>query len=143
MWATRLATFEIAWKALEDLKENEGNNKLPILTKNFAIDRWLESYANYVDQRIGVHMCPLSYVIRDEDTVPAAAPPLKPNCPFSTEHGSLKNEMLARYSHAHALFGTDNGLVFDDIEEATLGSRFQSTITPFKRSKDGGGAYGA
>ena len=140
-WATRISTFEVAWKALEDLKDSEGNNKLPVLTKNFPIDRWLESYANYVDQRIGVRMCPLSYVIRENEAVPATAPALKQNCPFSTEHGSLKNEIVARYSHTHALFGTDNGLVFDDIEEATRGSRFQPTIMPFKRSKNGRGAY--
>ena len=140
-WSTRLVTFEIAWKALEDEKKNESNNKLPILTKNFPIDRWLESYSNYATQRIGVRTCPLSYVIREEEAVPVTAPPLHLNCPYSTEHGSLKAEMVARYSHDHALFKTDNGLIFDDIEEATRGSRYQPTITPFKRGKNGRGAY--
>ena len=141
MWASRLSVFEVAWQALVDLKDSEGSNKLPILTKNFAIDRWLESYANYADQRIGVRMCPLSYVIRDDAAVPAPAPPLLQNAPYSVEHGSLKDEMKARFSHQHPLFGTDNGSVFDDLEEATRGTKYQPTITPFKRAKDGRGAY--
>ena len=102
-----------------DLKENGGNNKLPILTRNFAIDRWLVSYVNYVNHRIGVRMCPLSYVTRDDTAVPAAALSLAPNSPYSTEHGSLKDKMKARFSHAHTLFKTDNGFAFDDIKEAT------------------------
>ena len=49
--------------------------------------------------------------------------------------------MKARYSHQHPLFQTDIGSVFDDLEEATRGSKYQPTITPFKRAKDGQGAY--
>ena len=141
MWNTRLATFEVAWKAIEDQKDQESSNKLPILTRNFPIDKWIESYSNYASQRIGVRMCPLSYVIRDVAGVPPVAPALADRKPYSEQHGSVKMEMVARFDHDHALFSTDNGSVFDDIEEATRGSKYQPTITPFKREKDGRGAF--
>ena len=140
-WTPRLANFEMAWQALEEMEDKESTNKLPILHRNFPIEKWIESYSNHADQRIGVRMCPLSYVIRDDAAVPATAPPLEFNAPYSTLHGSVKNEMVARYSHTHALFSTDNGYVFDDIEEATRGSKYQATITPYRRTKDGRGAY--
>jgi hypothetical protein len=45
--------------------------------------------------------------------------------------------MVARLSHQHALFKIDNAAVFDDIEEATRGTKFASSIAPFKRAKNG------
>ena len=38
-WSPRVAAFEISWKALEDMKDQDSDNKLPILTRNFPIDR--------------------------------------------------------------------------------------------------------
>ena len=81
MWSPRLATFEIAWQALEEAQDKDSTNKLPILHRNFPIEKWIESYANYADQRIGVRMCPLSYVLRDTAAVPAAAPALENRAP--------------------------------------------------------------
>ena len=140
-WNTRLSFFEASWKALEDLKDGDSDNKLPILTRNFPIDRWIESYSNYADQRIGARTCPLSYVLREEAVVPADVPALATGQPYSTMHGSIKNEMIARYSHVHALFSVDNGAVFDDLEEATRGTKYQNTVSTFKRAKNGRGAY--
>lgn len=141
MWSTRLSAFEVSWKALEDAKEKDPTNKLPILTRNFPIDKWLESYHNYADQRIGVRTCPLTYILREDSAVPAVAPALGANVPYSAMHGSLRNEQIARYSHNHSLYSVDNASVFDDIEEATRGSRYQSSITTFKKHKNGRGAY--
>ena len=140
-WSPRLATFELAWRAIEEQQEKDSSNKLPVLHRNFAIERWIESYINYSDQRIGVRMCPLSYVLRDEAAVPAPAPNLEVRVPYSALHGSIKAEMVARYSHTHALFAVDNASIFDDIEEATRGSKYSATISPFRRPKDGRGAF--
>ena len=140
-WSPRVAAFEISWKALEDMKDQDSDNKLPILTRNFPIDRWIESYLNYANQKIGLRTCPLSYVLREDAAVPAQAPPLAVAQPYSDEHGSLKDEMVARYSHNHPLFSMDSASVYDDIEEATRGSKYQNTVSTFKRTKDGRGAY--
>jgi hypothetical protein len=56
-------------------------------------------------------------------------------------HGSVKAEMVARLSHGHGLFRDDNAAVFDDIEEAVRGTKFHASIAPFRRAKDGRGAY--
>ena len=140
-WTPRLSVFEIAWKAIEEQQEKKESNKLPILHRNFAIEKWIESYRNYADQRIGARMCPLSYVLRDDANVPAAAPALAPGVPYSAIHGSIKDEMVARYSHTHALFSTDNASVYDDIEEAARGSKYSATITPYRRTKNGREAF--
>ena len=141
MWATRLNVFEEAWSALEDSKDKDPSNKLPILTRNWPIDKWLESYSNYADQRIGVRTCPLLYVLRDDSVVATPAPALAPNAPYAAIYGALRIEQVARYSHDHPLYSIDNAAVFDDIEEATRGSRYQSSITTFKRTKNGRGAF--
>jgi hypothetical protein len=39
------------------------------------------------------------------------------------------------------LFRDDNASVFDDIEEATRGTKYASSISPFKRRKDGRAAF--
>jgi hypothetical protein len=49
--------------------------------------------------------------------------------------------MIQRLSHAHPLYADDNGQVYDDLELATRGSRFASSIAPFKRARDGRAAF--
>ena len=39
--------------------------------------------------------------------------------PHSTEHGSVKDELVARASHTHALFHDDNATVYHHLEETT------------------------
>ena len=51
-------------------------------------------------------------------------------------------EMTQRFSHSHALYRTDNSAVFDDIEAATRGTKYASSIAPHKSPfKDGCGAF--
>ena len=86
-------------------------------------------------------ICPLLYVLRDNAAVPAPAPNLDTRVPYSVIHGSIKAQMVTRYSHTCPLFATDNASVFDDIEEATRGLKYSARITPFRRPKDGQGAF--
>jgi hypothetical protein len=79
-------------------------------------------------------------MIHDDANV-NALPDLATNEPHSDVHGSIKGEMIARFSHNHGLFREDNAAVFDDIEEAMLGSKFAASIAPFKRAKNGRAAY--
>ena len=88
-------------------------------------------------------MIPLAYVIRIDPQVPGLAPPLAPNQPHSTEHGSVEGELIARASHTHALFRDDNSVVYYHLEEATRGASYAASIKPFQRGKDGRGAWKA
>ena len=38
--------------------------------------------------------------------------------PHSDEHGSIEDELVARASHTHALYGEDNASIYYQLEEA-------------------------
>ena len=140
MW-TRLENFKEQMAAMKVEIDSEDKLKLPLITKYLPIVPFLEAFDIYLDQVYGVRNCPLGYVTRPVALVPAAAPPLAPNQLYSDEHGSLKAEMIARVSHTHALYRLDNAKLFEMIEKATRGTKYAATIAPFKRAKDGRGAY--
>ena len=139
-WSPRLKNFDAQWKAMQELKDNS-DLELPKVTKNVNFATWMDSYENYADQKIGVQNAPISNVIR-EDVVPAQpAPALAADMPHSDEHGSIQEELKMRISHTGALYRDDNQCVFDDIEAATRGTKYAASIAPFKRRRDGRGAF--
>ncbi len=104
----------------------------PKLTKNSSTYKWLELFILCLRQKVGVCNCPLDYAVCDVPVVAAIYPPLKPNEPHSTDHGgSIKEDMIARMSHAHPLFKVDNGTVFELIKNAVHGIAIAASITPF------------
>ena len=75
-------------------------------------------------------MIPLAYVIRANEDVPAAAPPLQVGQPHSDAHGSIEGKLIARASHTHALFWDDNAAVYYALEEATHSTSYAASISP-------------
>ena len=59
------------------------------------------------------------------------------------EHGSVEAELIARASHAHALFHNDNSDLYFLLEEATQSTQYATSIKPFQRRRDGEGAWRA
>ena len=139
-WDTVMKNFEIQWKALQDRKDDD-DPEVPKISKALPIIRWTEAFEDYLSRVIGVRTIPLVYVIRPEETPPAAAPALLAGQPHSAEHESVENELVARASHAHALFRDDNSAVYHKLEEATRTTPYAASIKPFQRGKDGRGAY--
>lgn len=139
-WNTALKNFEVQWKAIKSAKDDD-SPEAPKMSKTVGMVKWLEAYEGYAKQRIGVRNAPLAYVLRENVAVPATAPALQAGQPHSDEHGSVREEMIARLSHTHGLYNDDNALVWDDIEAATRGTKFAPTIAPFKKSKNGRAAY--
>jgi hypothetical protein len=90
----RLKNFEQEYKAIKDEKEN-GATDAPKITKQVTVVKYLEALENFAMTAIGARMCPVAYVIRPTAEVPAAAPALATDQPYSTEHGSVKDEMIA------------------------------------------------
>ena len=86
-------------------------------------------------------MIPLSYVIRTSAEVPAAAPALANGQPYSTEHGSVEEELIARASHGHTLYRADNGSVYHYLEIATRSTTYAASIKPFQRTRNGREAW--
>ena len=137
-----LKRFDEQHKALLARKTGDSTYVPPKLTKTFSTYKWLESFVLCLRQKVGVRNCPLEYVVREIDLVAAACPPLEPNEPHLLVHGgSIEGDMIARMSHTHPLFKVDNGAVFELIENSVRGTAIAASIAPFRRVRDGRGAF--
>jgi hypothetical protein len=96
--------------------------------------KWLELFVLCLCQKVGVHECPLEYVVREVAAVAAVPPPLLAREPHSEVHGgSIKGNMIAHMSHVYPLFKVDNSAVFELIETAVQGTAVAALIAPFCR----------
>ena len=137
---TRLANFKIEWDTLVDRKRKNDEHSLPSVSRSLPIVPFFEAYDTFVGEFIGQAGCPLAWIYRGNVAVAGAAPALAADQPYSTAHGSVAEEMVARLSHTHPLYRIDNATGYSQLVTATLGTSYASTIAPFKRSKDGRGA---
>ena len=137
---TVVQRFHEEWKAIEEKKKMDVPDA-PKLTKGLAVYKWLESVRNHLNQVIGVRNAPLSYVIREAATVDPVPPVLQLDEPFAEVNGSVEGEMIARLSHGHPLFKSDNGQVFDVIESALRGTSISPSIAQFRKTRNGRAAY--
>jgi len=91
-WDPVIKSFAQHWKSLKDRKD-ESDPDTPKITKTLTVIKWTEAFADFLNRVIGTGTIPLSYVIRDEEAVPAAAPPLATNQPYGAEFGSVEVEL--------------------------------------------------
>ena len=140
---TRMSNFKVEWDSLKEQKESNDEGSLPVISQKLSVTSFFEAYDTFVGNFIGQSGCPLSWIYRPDDAVPAVAPALEPDQPFSTEHSSVSHEMVARMSHTHPLFRADNATGYAQLVTATLGTQYASTIAPFKRTKNGRAALKA
>ena len=132
--------FALQWKALEQKRDDDKPSE-PKPSRSVPILKWVPAFKDFLSCVVGVRCIPLSYVIRDDVAVPAAAPALLPNLPHSEEHGSVQGELVARASHDHALFRDDNQSVYHHIEAAMRGTQYAATVKRFQAAKNGRGAF--
>ena len=137
----RVKNFKVQYDTIAAKKKHGETLEVPVVGANLGIVKWIEAYTSYASQYVGVRNAVLLYIIRDEVAVALVAPPLAPNETHSIEHGSIMQEMVHRFSHVHALFAYDNAKVFDDLELATRNTKYASSIAPFRRAKNGRGAF--
>ena len=140
VWNPIMRNFQEQWKALEE-KRDDGNPDTPIILKSLPIIKWTESFQDHLHRCIGIRLIPLSYVIRTDEAVPPVCPAQATNQPYSEEHGSIEGDLIARASHNHGLFRSDNADVYYKLEEATRGTTYANSIAPFQKSKDGREAF--
>ena len=141
-WDPIIKDFIQQWKALEK-RGKEETKEVPKISKALPILKWTESMTDHFNRVVGVRNIPLAYVIRESVNVPAVCPSLATNKPHSSEHGSVEQDLIMRASHDHPLYPEDNSRVYYEIEEATRGTKYVSTIKPHQRRKDGRGAWNA
>jgi hypothetical protein len=128
--------------ALKDRKSSE-ETAIPMITKNFAVHHWLESFHIFIGRKVGVCQASLTYVVREELMVDVVPPPRAVDEPHLEKYGSIKGDQANCLSHTHALFKINNAEVFDMIETAVRGSEIAPTIVPFRKIRDGRGALKA
>ena len=125
-----------AWDALKN-RSKDDKPEIPKLTKNTSVPKWYESLRIVLTRITGVRNIPLIYVLRDTVAVPAAAPPLLANQPYSDDTKSVANELIARASHTHPQFDEDNAKVLSIVDEAVRGTIYSSAISSARRSQNG------
>ena len=139
-WDPVMKNFELQWKALK-AKKDADEPDVPKITKALPVIKWSEAFQDHLNRIIGLRTIPLQYVIRPEANVPNAAPALATNQPYSEEHGSVEDDLVARASHAPALYRDDGAKVYHLLEEATRSTQYAASIKPYQRAKNGRGAW--
>lgn len=132
--------FTQHWSALKARKA-AAEPEIPKITKTLPVTKWTESFADFLQRVCGVRTIPLSYVIRDEVAVVMPAPAMAAAEPFSTLHGSVEAELVARALHTHPLYIEDNAKLYHFLEEATRTTSYAASIKPMQRRKDGRAAW--
>jgi hypothetical protein len=127
------------WKALMERKKAE-NGTPPKISKNQAVQKWIDAFAFHLSQKVGLRNAPVGYVVRAVAAVDATPPARQAGDPHSVETGSIEGDLTARMTHNHPLYKVDNGLVFDMIQIAIRDHDVAATIAPFRRARDGHGA---
>ena len=130
-WNTVMKNFDVQWTALKE-KKGEDSPETPKIFKALPVIKWTEAFQDFLNRKIGNRNIPLAYIIWDEPNPPAVAPPLAPGQPHSAEHGSVEAELIARASHTHALFRNNNSDLYFLLEEATRGTTYAASISPFQ-----------
>jgi hypothetical protein len=136
----RLSNFKIEWDTLIDRKKKNDELTLPTISRTLPIVPFFKAYDTFIEDFIGQAGCPIKWIYWEDAAVAAPPPSQDPDQPYSTEHGSVAGEMVARLSHAHPLFRVDNATGYSQLVTATLGTSYASTIAPFKWTKNGCGA---
>lgn len=146
-----LKNFHLEWKAIMSMSTGSKPD-VPCITKSNPPLRWTDTFMDYCLNTFGVRKTPLAYVIRDKVEVqlevrPAGdttsiVDPLIQGCSYG-HGGSVLNDLIARLSHNHPLFKTDNAKVYSALEEATRSTAYSSTVKAFSRRRDGRSAWQA
>ena len=92
-WSPIIRNFELQWSSLVERKDEDVD--VPKITKALPIMKWTEAFLDHLDRKVGKRHIPLSYVICELEDPPVALPPLAPNLPHSTEHGSVEGDLIA------------------------------------------------
>ena len=131
-------SFVEQWTALLEKKKADVG-QAPKLTKDRVIYKWLESFQQYLSDKIGVRNSPLTYLTRQQVARPVLLPRV-PGEPYSSDYTSIEEELRFCLSHVHNLYRSDNNALYQMIDRATSGHDVYATIAPFRRTQDGRGA---
>jgi hypothetical protein len=139
-WEPTISFYSEYWGLLEaQLKDTPP--VLPKITKALPIMKWAEAFDTYLSRLHGARSAPLTYVTRDSEAVDDPLPALVAGKPYSAKYKTPEDELVALTTHDSGLFRIDNSKVYYELHQATQGTTYAASVTPFAASKDGRGAY--
>ena len=92
---------------------------------------------------IGSINVPLNYFIWEDPAVTQPPLALEIDLPYSAPNDRISSELVERVTHIHALFTTDNQVLYGHLKEATILSLADSKVTQYKNKRDGRAAWKA
>ena len=138
-WTGPVMHYQQYMQARDKHKEDD-EPEIPRISRSLGITLWVDAFELYLEKIYGCRDIPLAYVIRaDENPPPLDAQ--QNNRPYGAEAGSVERELILRASHNHTMFTHDNQRVYELLEEALRTTAYSSTMSGFKRTKDGRGVW--
>ena len=134
-WNGPLTHYMQYMQARKRVKDDD-EPELPKITRNLGITLWVDSFELYLEKLYGCRDIPLAYVIREDENPPALDAQVT-GIPYGALAGSIDRELILRASHTHLVFSHDNQKVYELLEEALRTTVYSSTLSGFKRTKDG------
>ena len=135
----RIGNFETLVQIEKEYKEPDS---LTSPSSGGKFMEWMDSLEGHLRELRGVRKVPLSYIIRDR-VDPGALPAYAAtyNLPYGAQYSSFQEEMIARTTHDHPTYSTDNEHVYHVIATALADTPYLSSIKRHRNAKDGRGAY--
>ena len=139
-----VSVIDMLDKALTALDERKSATKpaVPVFDpKQQSILQNYEAVLEHLSKEVGCRGIPLIAYLRKEAIPAAVAPPLVTNRPYSLEHGSVRQELVARATFDDPKSEDDKARILEFLEEVYAGTHVHPTLKAFKKKKDGRGAW--
>ena len=78
--------------------------------------KWAPTIIAFWTTYIGAINVPLTYLIKEDPEVTHPPPTLEIDRPYSAPNDSIYSELVERVTHIHALFTTDNQVLYGHLE---------------------------
>jgi hypothetical protein len=128
------------WKAMKEKKSVPVGIPLK-LSKELAVHKWVEQFAQDLEEVYGARDAPLTYLTRADVATPVniAAAPRAVDQPYAKIYTSIQEEMKFCLSHTHNLMRAENATLLHRIDTAVAGHFVSATIAPYRKTQDGRG----
>ena len=110
---------------------------IPNKTNNIKVTKRVPTIIAFWTTYIGARNVPLIYLIREDPAVTQPPLALEKDCPYSSPNDSISNELVEHVTHIHAVFTTDNQVLYGNLKEATRLFVADSIVTQYKNKRYG------
>ena len=126
---------------MEMVKNHKEPDDLAPISKSFTVVKFLDQLPTYIRALHGVSKVSLAYLIRDISVPPVSLPALDTNVPWSTDHNSVMEELIAFTPHEGPNYDEDNARLYNLLAKALAGTASMASITRYQSKRNECGAY--